>query len=239
MIIQIVPLYFKIDIEVFIYFQDNHSEIDAITDRYVQVAWAREIAAGDVARVADLFTVKSRKPRFPGLLRSDLPCLWVEDGRGTHALIRIPNEREQIGRCIRAITDAAEAGKNASGIKLWVQDRLAYDVGERNPALRMLSGLLRVMIGDMGMNKKTEKIFAVISGMVFVIAILVLAIVFPIPSPFQYQVFRIVLSLAAAGFVSMTPGFLQVTISNFLRAGGALAVFAIVYFYNPASLIAS
>jgi hypothetical protein len=65
----------------------------------------------------------------------------------------------------------------------------------------------------------------------------VLAIVFPKPYPFQYQVFRIVLALAAAGFVSMTPGFIEVRISTFLRAGGALAVFAIVYFYNPASLV--
>ncbi len=35
----------------------------------------------------------------------------------------------------------------------------------------------------------------------------------------------------------MIPGFLQVLIPNWLRAGGAVAIFVIVYFYNPAGLL--
>ncbi|MGH7773469.1 MAG: hypothetical protein ACREQA_14690, partial [Candidatus Binatia bacterium] len=34
------------------------------------------------------------------------------------------------------------------------------------------------------------------------------------------------------------PGFIEIEIPNWLRAGGALAVFVVVYFYNPASLVA-
>jgi hypothetical protein len=60
-------------------------------------------------------------------------------------------------------------------------------------------------------------------------AILVLAIAYPRPTPFQVFVFRTILSVAAAGAAALIPGFLEVEISNWVRAGGALAVFVIVY----------
>lgn len=94
-------------------------------------------------------------------------------------------------------------------------------------------------IGGGLMSKNAEKLIAVLFGAAFLVALLVLAVVFPTPTAFQYAVFRIVLSVAAAGFVSMTPGFLNVQIGNWLRAGGALAVFAVVYFFNPAALVAN
>lgn len=87
------------------------------------------------------------------------------------------------------------------------------------------------------MNKKTERVLAFGFGIVFVIALLVLALAVPTPTPFQYTIFRVVLALVAAGVAAMIPGFLQVTIPDWLRAGGALAVFVIVYFYNPAALV--
>jgi hypothetical protein len=61
----------------------------------------------------------------------------------------------------------------------------------------------------------------------------------PQPTSFQYTFFRVVLAAAAAGFVSMTPGFIQVKVSNWLRAGGALGVFVVVYFFSPAVLVAN
>lgn len=60
----------------------------------------------------------------------------------------------------------------------------------------------------------------------------------PHPTPFQRFAFRVVLSLAAAGVAAMIPGFLQLRLGSSLRAGGALGVFAVLYFLNPASLIA-
>jgi hypothetical protein len=74
-------------------------------------------------------------------------------------------------------------------------------------------------------------------GVIFVITLIVLAIRFPNPTDFQYVVFRIVLALAAAGIAAFIPGFLDVKISTFLKAGGALAVFAVVYFFSPAKLV--
>lgn len=63
-------------------------------------------------------------------------------------------------------------------------------------------------------------------GFVFVVTLLVIAFRFPDPTVFQYTVFRIVLALAAAGIAAFVPGFLKLQISNWLSAGGALAVFA-------------
>ena len=87
------------------------------------------------------------------------------------------------------------------------------------------------------MTNKMQRILAFIFGIFFLIVLLILAIIFPDPTPFQYIVFKTVLSIAVAGFIAMVPGFLEVSISNWLRAGGALAFAVIVYFYNPADLI--
>jgi hypothetical protein len=88
------------------------------------------------------------------------------------------------------------------------------------------------------MGKTLERYLAFAFGIIFVASILLIAIYIPSPTRFQEQIFRITLSVSAAGFVTFTPGFIEITISNWVRAGGALAVFLIVYFYNPASLIA-
>ena len=87
------------------------------------------------------------------------------------------------------------------------------------------------------MTKKLQQILAFVFGVTFVIVLIVLAVAIPDPTSFQYTTFRVILALAAAGIAVMIPGFLQVTISNWLRAGGALGVFVVVYFFNPASLV--
>lgn len=87
------------------------------------------------------------------------------------------------------------------------------------------------------MTKRAQKITAFAAGIGFIAVLIIIALAFPHPSPFQYLVFRITLALGAAGVAAMIPGFIEVQIGAWLRAGGALAVFAIVYFYNPARLV--
>lgn len=87
------------------------------------------------------------------------------------------------------------------------------------------------------MSKSAERLLAFGFGVTFVSVLIVLAIKYPNPSTFQYEVFRIVLALAAGGVAAMIPGFVNVHVANWLRAGGALAVFVIVYFYSPAHLV--
>jgi hypothetical protein len=71
----------------------------------------------------------------------------------------------------------------------------------------------------MNMNKNSQKFAAFGFGIVFVVSILVVAILLPEPTPFQYLVFKTVLALAAAGVAAMVPGFLELSVSNWLRAG--------------------
>lgn len=86
----------------------------------------------------------------------------------------------------------------------------------------------------------TQIVITFIFGVTFIVTLIIIAIAFPKPTSFQYSVFRIVLSLAAAGVAAMVPGFINVEISStvglIVRAGGALAVFVIVFFFNPAHL---
>lgn len=62
----------------------------------------------------------------------------------------------------------------------------------------------------------------------------------PIP-PQQFFFLRILSALSAAGVAAVIPGFLQFNISRVggvtLRAGGALAVFALIYLVNPPTLV--
>ncbi len=86
------------------------------------------------------------------------------------------------------------------------------------------------------MSKKTQTIVSFIFGVVFIIVLLVTAFVMPNPSSYQYTVFRIVLALAGGGVVAVFPGFIEVKFESAVRAGGALAVFAVIYFFSPAAL---
>jgi len=87
-------------------------------------------------------------------------------------------------------------------------------------------------------ERQTNVILAFIFGVIFVTALLLFVLFVPNPTPPQFEVIRIVLALAAGGVAAMIPGLLKLQLGEganlTVRAGGALAVFAIVYFYSPA-----
>ena len=85
-------------------------------------------------------------------------------------------------------------------------------------------------------KRNLQIILAAVFGITFLTAILVITLAIPTPTDWQKQVFRITLALAAGGVAAMIPGILKVRIHHFLTAGGALAVFATVYFYPPAGV---
>jgi hypothetical protein len=92
------------------------------------------------------------------------------------------------------------------------------------------------------MRKSTEKLLGFIFGTSFVAVMLVIAFLAPYPTKFQYEVFKIVLALAGAGCAAVMPGFIKVEYVDIkylpaIRAGGALAVFLILFFNSPAGLL--
>ena len=225
--IQAIPIFLASDAEVSGYFRDFRAEIDAITGDCLIVLIAEEVEKGDASGLTS--ALDSRKARFPGLGFSDLPCLWLEDGAGRTAILRLPHDPPGIRQTIRALADVCRESRDAVVVAKKAGERLEADAaGRYSPINAILRGV--------AVDKSSERKVAVICGVVFVAIILVVAIFIPSPTRFQYNVFRIVLALAAAGFVSMTPGFIEAKVGNVIRAGGALAVFVIVYFYAPAAL---
>jgi hypothetical protein len=70
-------------------------------------------------------------------------------------------------------------------------------------------------------------------GVTFVLVMLAFAVGYPNPTPFQVKVFVTVLALAAAGVGAVLPGYIDVGYKHWLRAGGAVALFAVVYLIQP------
>lgn len=69
-------------------------------------------------------------------------------------------------------------------------------------------------------------------GVLFLTVMLIFAVAFPNPSTFAQWVF-IVLAVASAGVGAVIPGMLNVDLA-FAKAGGALALFVLVYATKPA-----
>lgn len=78
------------------------------------------------------------------------------------------------------------------------------------------------------------------SGVAFIAVLLLLAILFPRPEPFQMFVFRVVLAIGAAAVGATLPGFFRIEarwVGFTARAGGALGLFLLVYMVNPPELM--
>lgn len=78
-------------------------------------------------------------------------------------------------------------------------------------------------------------------GVFFVLVVLLLVTLVSNPSPPTYKIYRIVISMGCAGFATALTGFIAIKMKFgagiLLMAGGSLAVFVIVYFWDPASNI--
>jgi hypothetical protein len=75
-------------------------------------------------------------------------------------------------------------------------------------------------------------------AVLFLLMILGIAIFIPTPTEHQQLVFRVLLALGAGGFGALIPGVIGFRHGAF-RAGGALALFVIVYLVDPSALVAS
>ncbi len=75
-------------------------------------------------------------------------------------------------------------------------------------------------------------LFPAITGISLLVLIMVLITFFRNPSNEQYMVYRVVLALAAGGFVAVIPGFFEFEYKTMVRAGGAMAVFAFVLWFT-------
>lgn len=77
-----------------------------------------------------------------------------------------------------------------------------------------------------------------IGGILLAIPIIALFFI-PEPSIYQFFAFRVCFGLGGAGIASHIPGWLNVNINNWIKAGGAIAIFVLLWFFNPPALIAT
>ena len=75
-------------------------------------------------------------------------------------------------------------------------------------------------------------------GSVFILLLLVLALFIAHPTEWQIFLFRVVLSLSAAGISALIPGLIKIELPLGVKAAGAFAVLALVYLVNPPQLLA-
>jgi hypothetical protein len=88
--------------------------------------------------------------------------------------------------------------------------------------------------------EKWQQVLSAVAGITFLTALLTIALFVPNPTGFQEFVFRTVLSLSAGAFATILSGFIHLDVQwqkITLRAGAGLAVFFIVYHFNPPRLI--
>ncbi|WP_075342467.1 hypothetical protein [Tenacibaculum agarivorans] len=81
-------------------------------------------------------------------------------------------------------------------------------------------------------NKEWSIKAVVFFGVIFILILLVIAIFIPNPTQFQIFIFRIIMGLSAAAVGGIIPGFIDIDLpinKGYLKAGGALALFIVIY----------
>lgn len=85
---------------------------------------------------------------------------------------------------------------------------------------------------------KIDALLAFAFGAILLLLLLILAVAISEPTLSQQQIFRIMISLAAACVAAVIPGLLNFSATGWkgigIKATGALAVFIVVYLINPA-----
>ena len=88
-------------------------------------------------------------------------------------------------------------------------------------------------------SRSLERIAIFLFGAMFTIVCLILAIYFPNPSPFQYIVFQIGSGLVYGRRGHILTRVLVGQVHPGIRAGGAIAVFILIFLINPAALLSN
>lgn len=111
--VQAVPLFMNDDEGPTAYFHKYKAEIDAITGNALVLFVPRSVQEGDARDIVSAVDSK----RYPGLQRSNLPCLWVEAGDRAHVVLKIPDTPDDIKRLMRCLADAVRSSTNLAEVK--------------------------------------------------------------------------------------------------------------------------
>ncbi|MEL7161380.1 MAG: hypothetical protein AAFN92_11550 [Bacteroidota bacterium] len=82
-------------------------------------------------------------------------------------------------------------------------------------------------------NASARRKTAILVGSALAISLLLLVAIIPCPSSAQYELFHVLLALAAGGLAAALTDYLIATQTAVIRVTGGLAVFALVFFFRP------
>lgn len=105
-----ITLFKPSDKDVATYINVHETELSHLTSRDLIVILPENVLSGDTAWMDEEFGGGNR--RFPDLKRSDLPCLWIEDGMGGNAVIPLHQHKFSIGDVFEGVTDAVAGAEN-------------------------------------------------------------------------------------------------------------------------------
>lgn len=86
-------------------------------------------------------------------------------------------------------------------------------------------------------SELTDKMSAFFFGVVFISIVIVIALFIPNPTGAQWFILRVVLALSAAGIGAVVPGLIAIDVNPYIRAGGAITLFVIIFRFNPPKLL--
>jgi|SRR5688572_6783251 hypothetical protein len=172
------------------------------------------------------------------LIRAQFGSLLVSTASGSNESLATALDRGRplMDDVLRAAYQATVAGRDPLGDRA-VLNRLELYIEHRQRITQTIANELRASTGrgwvdDIGINQLLAYVF----GVVFVIVMLAIAALDRNPTPLGILIYRVVLALAAAGIGAVIPGMINVDIP-IIRAGGAIALFVIVYRLRPAELV--
>ncbi len=102
------------------YFSKYKATLNDVTGTDIFVGLP-DIQDGMIRDLSKLFAPEG-KARFPGLDRADLPCLWIEDERDEHRIVRLPADQVKFAALIRGVTDAAARASSFKEFNMLVDE---------------------------------------------------------------------------------------------------------------------
>ncbi|MEB0301563.1 hypothetical protein [Mucilaginibacter sp. 5C4] len=104
-----------------------------------------------------------------------------------------------------------------------------YPAEERKAYVKSISQLF----SDDSMKNNFQTIYLPVAGALFLILILGATFLTPFPTQIQSATLWVILSLAAAACAAVIPGFIEFKYQGVVKAGGAIAIFCLMYFFSP------
>ncbi len=209
---QAVPLYTPEDKVVFAYFRENLAALNAMTGKALPIIIPEAVLKGDVD---DVYTAVE-SPRYPGLKRTNLPCLWIEGPNKKHFTLPIPRDNpDHIKDLMRRLSDLAVESHSVDEFR----EKVSKNPGVPQPREEGGKGLVVALF-----------LMALVSVAVYILAV-------PVLHQYASGV-PVIFALALIGLVP--PGALYMFLDNYasfrgapfgmgLKLGGPAAIWGTVF----------